>query len=188
MGDLIIKNGVRILRPSEFNKLITVIPKHNHQVIIKTLLFTGMRFTEIQRLKQNPDWLFNDSKYIHLPNGASLKLKAKQKDRHVSLSPWGYDIVKSFLNNGIHLPTRQTLDENLKRWGEKSAIDSKGLCLKTFRKTIESWLITIYPEQTLKICLRQGHTETTSLKHYLNLPFNESDRIEMRQFVQGMQW
>lgn len=155
MTDPIIKKGVRILRPNEFNQLLDSIPKYKHQLIIKTLLFTGMRFKELERLKKHPDWLFRDSKHIHLPETAIRKSKRKQKDRWISLNSWGYDIVRQFLNNSDHLPTRQTIDENLKKWAENAGIESKGICLKSFRKTIEGWLVSTYPEKTPFIYLRQ---------------------------------
>src|SRR5947209_12558702 len=52
---------------------------------------------------------------------------------------------------------------------------------KTMRKTWESWLMATYPERMAEICLSQGQTSFTALKHYLNMPFlPEEDRKSTR--------
>ena len=57
---------------TEYNKLIQAIPKLPHKTLIKALLFSGMRYTELQRFHNNPDW-FMENGFIHLPKGANLK-------------------------------------------------------------------------------------------------------------------
>ena len=59
-------------------------------------------------------------------------------------------------------------------------LDPIGLCPKTLRKTWESWLV-FYPRHIHLIFLSQGHNNLTSLQHYINLPFTEQDRKEMRK-------
>ena len=54
-----------------------------------------------------------------------------------------------------------------------------------FRKTYESWLISSYPERKEEVFLSQGHNSLTALRHYVNLPFTESDRMEMKEYVDG---
>jgi len=183
----IFKGKVRILHPLEYESLLNAIPKDKHQIIIKTLLFTGMRFVEIQRLKQHPEWLSKEGNVIHLPDTAVKKAKRKQKDRYVKLNPLGKKLVRQFLN-GVKLPTKQTLNKNLQRWGIKAKIGDEGICIKTFRKTWESWLISHYTENVFQICLSQGHTTFTSLNHYANLPFTSGDRERMKQYVEGIEW
>ena len=57
--------------------------------------------------------------------------------------------------------------------------------MKMFRKTYESWLISSYPERKEEVFLSQGHNSLTALRHYVNLPFTESDRMEMKEYVDG---
>ena len=42
-----------------------------------------------------------------------------------------------------------------------------------------------YPDKALQIALSQGHTTTTQYEHYLNIPFEDDDRKEMRKWVGG---
>jgi len=46
----ILKQGTRILRPSECKKIIDQIPKLEHETQFKMLLYSGMRFIEARRL------------------------------------------------------------------------------------------------------------------------------------------
>lgn len=177
----IIKENVRILRPCEYKKLIKKIPSFHHQVCFQTLLFTGMRFAECKRLKENHDWF--DGDFIRLP---SLKKKAKQKERWIRLNGQGRLIVSQYLNNkDIQLPCQIVWNENLKRWSEKAGIGDEGVSSKTTRKTWESWLSFYFPQNQLHIMQSQGHDLRTSFSHYLNMPFTEQDKSEMKEFVEG---
>jgi hypothetical protein len=42
-----------------------------------------------------------------------------------------------------------------------------------------------YPERRLEIVLNQGHTDATSIKHYLNMPFTNEDKVAMGEYVSG---
>ena len=64
----------------------------------------------------------------------------------------------------------------------------RGYVIKSFRKTWESWCITIYKENVYHIFLSQGHDELTALKHYLNLPFTQQDKQQMSKYVGGIEW
>jgi len=46
-------------------------------------------------------------------------------------------------------------------------------------------MVMSYPERVLEVFLSQGHSEMTSLTHYLNLPFTEVDRLQMKDWVLG---
>ncbi len=47
----ILKNKVRILRPNEYKLIESEILKMHHKVMLQALLFSGMRFIELKRLK-----------------------------------------------------------------------------------------------------------------------------------------
>lgn len=181
---MILVSNTRILTPREFKKLLGAIPKAHHKGLVKSLLFTGMRYEEMKRFIDNPQWLMQEA-FIHLPKGASLKKRCKQRERYVRLSPLGKEVITNLLNNGNRLPSRQSLTQSLKRWSIDAGIGDTGICVKCFRKTWESWLIFSYPERILEILLSQGHSEAIALKHYLGLPFSDSDKLDMSQFVIG---
>jgi integrase len=176
----IIKEKVRILRPHEAKMIIEQgIPKFQHQLLFKSLLYTGARYIEVQRLKENPEWF--DGDFIKLP---SLKKKARQKERWIRLNPRGKEIISSYVNSEYSLPTKVTWRENLRRWASSCNLSPEGLCAKTTRKTWESWL-TFYYGTRAEIPQSQGHTDAVAFQHYLNLPFTESDKSEIKEFVDG---
>jgi len=84
------KFEVRILRPSECETLRDAMDI-NTKRICTSLLVTGMRYAELQRYRENPDWL--DVKFIYLPRGSMLKVKAKQKERAIRLSDMGKTLI-----------------------------------------------------------------------------------------------
>ena len=74
------KFEVRILRPSEWETLRDALDI-NMKRICTSLLVTGMRYAELQRFRENPDWL--DGRFVYLPRGSMMKVKAKQKERAI---------------------------------------------------------------------------------------------------------
>ena len=172
----IIKSGVRILRPSEYREIRNVV-KRDRQVLLDSLLLTGMRYEELVRLRQNEEWF--DGHFVHLPLWAQKKAKRKQLERWIRLSIMGRAILPQLF--GISVPSRVALD----KWLVYNFPLVKGISVKTFRKTWESWLLFSYPEKFVEIALSQGHDELTQLRHYANLPFLDKDRQEMKEFVEG---
>ena len=146
MKSPILRNGVRILRPIEFRLIVDPI-KPYYQIMLKTLLLTGMRYVEARRFQQNPDWY--DGDFVNLPSGAMLKKKAKMSERSIRLNNLGRTLIPLFLNLERDLPTRMSWRENLRRWAENVGLEPDGLCAKTTRKTWESWLMYYYPERRL---------------------------------------
>ena len=69
---------VRILRTVEFEKLRDAMGPDTSK-ICTALLLTSMRYAELCKFRENPDWL--DGKFVHLPRGYMLKVKAKQRER-----------------------------------------------------------------------------------------------------------
>jgi hypothetical protein len=152
----------------------------------------------MQRFQECPSWF--DGDFVHLPKEASRKVKRTQQERWVRLNNQGKMIVQYFNNIKTPMPSYQSWNQNLACWafraGFPEAIKKKtkdgsdvyvcpGLSVKTTRKTWESWLMFYYPQQIAMITLSQGHTQLTSLQHYINMPFTETDRIEIRNYVEG---
>jgi len=172
------KSQVRILRPAEY-EVIRKVVKPDQAIMLDGLLLTGMRYVEARRFQQHPEWL--ERTFIHVP---SLKVKAKQKERWIRLSSYAQQVIPLFLK-GTKLSGKATFDKNLKRWAQKAGIDPIGLCAKTTRKTMESWLVFYYPDRIVNIMQSQGHDTLTSLEHYLNLPFDNVDKEAMKKWLDG---
>jgi len=181
----ILKTGVRVLRPKEYKDLRGIIPQMPHRIFLDTLLYTGMRYIEVQRLKDNPGWHDKESETIHIPAEGSKKKKRTMKERWVYLNDYGNKTVSDYLDLKESLPVRSGWIKNLKRWAEYVGIDPAGLCAKTTRKTWESWLVTAYPKAIVLIAMSQGHTQLTAMQHYLNLPFTPSETDEIKKMVAG---
>ena len=175
------KFEVRILRPSEWETLRDNLDI-NMKRICTSLLVTGMRYAELQRFRENPDWL--DGRFVHLPRGSMMKVKAKQKERVIRLSDIGKTLISDLFQAPHPLPELPACDMKLRRLSKRT-LEGPPVNNKTFRKTWESWLVFYYPDKSLQIALSQGHTTVTQYEHYINIPFEEYDRKEMRKWVEG---
>lgn len=178
---LILKDGVRILRPHEYNAILRSITKNEHRTMFETLLYIGSRYSEARWLQRNPKAF--DGNSILMP---SSKPKAVNKSRFIRLNQNGKNTVSYFLALKKQLPSNQTWDENLKRWAKNAKLDPTGICAKTTRKTWETWLMTTYGNTHLiEILLSTGHTEKTALLYYLMFNFSEQDKKDMLFYTQG---
>jgi len=177
---LIIRSGVRILRPHELTKIVNAIPKMDHRIRFETLLYTGCRYSEIVWLHKHSNAF--DGNTIKL---VSTKPEAKEKERYIRLNLNGKRTVTLFLRDKKGLPSQSVWDRNLKRWAKDANIDTTKICSKSTRKTWESWLVTMYPAMFTQIVLSQGHTKETSMEFYLGLPFNDQDKQDMKFYTEG---
>ena len=180
----IIKNGIRILRPTEYDSLLEAIyrknGKYHYREILNALLYIGMRYVELVRFRSHPEWFDKKAKAIYLPPEASRKKKRTLRERYVYLSTQGITHVENFILYVDCLPGRETLDNTLRIWGKKTGLGERGITVKSFRKTWESWLVVSYPMALPLIAMSQGHTLFTAMEHYLNLPFTREDIEEIR--------
>jgi integrase len=170
------KGKVRVLRPSEY-RLIREVAKREKQILLDSLLLTGMRYEELVRLRRNEDWL--SGKFIYLPEWAEKKAKRKQKERVINLSIMGRSILPQLFQ--INVPSRSALD----KWLHYNFLLIEGLSAKTLRKTYGSWLLSLHPERLMDIALSQGHDELTELNHYMKNGFEDRDRMEMKEWIEG---
>jgi hypothetical protein len=176
----IFKTGVRILRPSEIKKIINAIPKADFKDKFEALLFTGMRYHEIRWLFKHKERFSGST--ILMP---SFKPKAKHKERYIRLNDQGKRAVDHFLRSKKNFPARDGWNANLRRWCKQAGINDQGISTKTTRKTWESWLVTMYPTSSALIFLSQGHTDLISIEYYLMLPFNDQDKLDMKEYTDG---
>jgi len=180
----ILRYNVRILRPEEYKLLLSGCSRHEYRTMLQALLYTGMRYIEMKRFQRFPSW-FDGNGFIHLPKDAVLKDKRTQMERFVRLNPQGKLVIEYFVQLRRKLPSYQSWSMNMKCWARRAGLSEKGLSSKTLRKTWESWLMFYYPQRSMDVALSQGHTTVTSLQHYLNMPFDERDKIYMKEFVEG---
>jgi hypothetical protein len=181
MGNIkILKNGIRILKPSEVKALTATISKIDLKDKFEALLYTGCRYTELQWLYNHPEAFQGQT--ILMP---SSKSQARHKERYIRLNNNGQRAVSYFLRSKHNLPAHTGWDENLIRWCKKANIEPDGLCCKSSRRTWESWLATMYPNNFQQIFLSQGHTERVSMEYYLMLPFNDQDKQDMKFYTDG---
>jgi integrase len=189
---------IRVLKPSEFEAIKQQSTNLDSEFLLDLLLNTGMRYTEIERLIKNTNenidknhkinndklWFRKEDKKIDLPNIATKTGRA----RSVSLTPAFTNIMDYHIRRGgkIEIPTFQGMNQNLKRWSKKAAIDRPQIIgIRTFRKTWESWLV-LSDKNWGRILNSQGHKDTIALQHYIDLKeFKEEDKKKIKEYVTG---
>ena len=179
----IVKNGVRILRPAEYQMLRDCVRDLHNQVFLDLLLHTGMRYEEFRRFAAHPEWYDRETATINLNSG---KPEARQRERWIYLSAPGRNAIEYFQKLKREPSDRTVWDINLGRWAKKAGLPEGGcVSAKTTRKTWESWLVTAYPHVIPLIVMSLGHSEITAMGHYLNLPFTAEDKRQMMHYVAG---
>ena len=128
-------NFSRILRPSEFEKLLRAfaINKPEYVTILAALLSTGMRYQELVRFHDHPEWFFPDDHVIdplaNKPLDAILSLKKREAGsstlRKIYLSDWGVKVGSQFLarTKNKTLPSHNYLDRMINMIAEASGFD-----------------------------------------------------------------
>lgn len=170
-------NGIRIFVPVEYDRFKAGIPKKRHKTLFELSTITGMRYAEIQRLYDHPEWYSESRNQIRLNEDAQKKVKRKAKERTIDLLPSTFPYILDQFFNGPAPPDIDTWNQDLKRWAVKTNFNPFGVSAKTTRKSIESWMLSsgVPP---FKVYQRQGHDPETSLYHYQGLSFTD---IEMHQ-------
>ena len=182
---LVTADGTKVLTVEEYDRFITAIPE-SMKAIFEINTITGLRYIELQRLYENPQWYYKERNQIILPKEAQKEEKQKLPKRTVDKLPTTFSYVFSHFINGKKPPYRSSWNKDLARWSEKAGIKPK-VGPKTPRKTIESWMLkTGIPE--IEIYSRQGHDPITSLKHYQSLSFTDYEMrdIEKRLIEWGI--
>ena len=175
---------VRVLSPFDYDKIISNIDKDYLRTIFNVCFWSGMRYVEVQRLYNHPEWLMRERNSILLPREAQKKVKRAAPERYIHpIPPQMVSELPYFFKNR-QPPVAKVWSENLKRWADKSGLGTEGIVPKTTRKSIESWMYVAGMAMNT-ICLRQGHDSLTSLNHYQALPFTEAEKIEIKRRLAG---
>lgn len=163
-------------------KITTKIQNANkYPLMCDMLMHTGMRIVEAQALK--PD-MYRASRHV-IADVRCNKVKSKSANRTVMLSLPGCDAVEAWLKSGLTVPSRISMGETLRRYARLADIGQEHITPKMFRKTLASWLIACYPEQTMYIAKSMGHDLNTLQKHYLGVGFERSEIELMREMLKG---
>ena len=195
MTDIILKQGARVLTPSDYIKLREQMPRY-YQIICDASLLSGMRPIELSRFQ--PAWYRASSRVIRLPKGACLKEKCEYKDRTITLSLSGCDAFDVLVSEKVkfkgkevpvytRISKRVAFRDALIRYAKLAGIGTEGINPKMFRKTLVSWLIACYPEKQMYIQASMGHSGDTIVKNYLGLGFPKSE-IELMKAKYLNEW
>lgn len=191
MQDFITVKGRRVFRPWEYQIFRSALTE-DKRVIADILLLTGMRYEELLRLHDNPQWIDYESGMIHLPEIAVKKGKhlseTVQTERWVRLSIRAKGVLPMLFR--VEMTSRTAFDQMLKRRANAAADDNptfrpNKISVISFRKTCASWLRVYYPMHMDQIFLSMGHSRLTELRHYLGLPFTDTDKLGMKEWEEG---
>jgi integrase len=182
-NDHIIKQGTRILTPSEYEALRAIAMKNTprYAYLMDAMLHTGMRPVEFERMERS--WYRPARRCIELPKGACLKEKCQYKERTIHLSLPGCDALDNYFNRGIVKPKKVSLRDTLRRYAKEAGIGEDGITSKMFRKTLDSWLIACYEDKYPSIASSMGHDIDTILKHYLGIAFPPGEIDKMKVYL-----
>lgn len=188
MTDITIKQGARILTPTDYEKLREKMPPY-YQTLCDAMLLSGMRPIEFDRFE--PSWYQGSRRIVKLPKGACLKEKCGYTERTVKLSLPGCDAFDKLVSDqvkfkGKMVPVLQMRSKRvafrdaLRRYAKLAGIEEEGINPKMFRKTLVSWLVAAFPEKSLYIQASMGHNSDTIVKHYMGLVFTRDEIEKMR--------
>jgi integrase len=168
-------NGeIRVLAPREYQRIKNVIPQKRHRTLFDVLMITGMRYVEVQRLWDHHEWYLKNKNIIHLPEEAQRKKKRSQQERTIHPLPGMFELLLDDFYEARKPPAESNWNRDLRGWAETAGINPYGISAKTTRKTIESWCIVAGILEST-VCLRQGHDNLTSMRHYQGLAFSDDE-------------
>jgi len=214
-SDIILKDGTRILMPSEYEKLRAAMIRpdaqpvldaalasgdiahankiRRYQIICDALLLTGMRYVEFADMERS--WYSGPRRVVQIPKSKTAradgttrgKKKCLYTERTVMLSLPGCDAVERFLNSGLTVPHRVSMYEALHNYARWAGIGETGITPKMFRKTFVSWLMACYPEQAEYVGVTMGHTAEVMRRNYLVVGF-PTEELRMMRDVYLVEW
>ena len=178
---------IRILTPDEYDRLTQSIPKEYLWRLFQICFYTGMRYIEIQRLYQHPEYWQQEKQVIYLKPEAQMErwIQRTAPARWVQVVPQLQKVIPRFFNN-TNPPTLKVWGENLKRWAEKADLTTVGVVPKMTRASIEAWMYVAEIPMD-EICLRQGHDKLSSLNHFQDIKqaFTEEEVHEIKKRLAG---
>jgi len=176
---------IKILTPSEYDCMDSHINKPYLRTIFHVAFYSGMRYIEVQRLYDRSDLWQQERHTIYIPRELDRKVKRVAPERYITPIPPQLESELPYFFLNPKPPCLKVWDENLKRWAKDAGMDLLGISAKMTRASIESWMSVSRLFKTEDVCLRQGHTELTQLRHYLALPFTDIEKTEIKRRLSG---
>jgi len=197
-------SGTRVISPQEVDQLVQVM-QPDHRNLFRVLLYTGVRYSELNQLIENPALFDEERASIVI---ASTKSKAVHPRRRVLLNQHGIDAVKCWLANPYYVSpgvwnrrmqdyAKQAKLVALPEYDRYVCVDRAnrlfrqvrdniwGINVKSTRKTWESWLVSAHRDKAVEILRSQGHSDQTALDHYINVGFIKAERERIAEQVSG---
>lgn len=202
------KGSTAIISPEEYSMLRRAAEK-DERVLMDISLFTGMRYAELLKFQEHPEWFMPERKCVFMPQGSvkgavrGQKIMKKENNedkkerkprttpqRYILLSSYGVFILEHYFEDDDKPKFHSSLpkwDMRLKKYAKKAGLaeDGKSISNKSFRKSWESWLAVSYPEEQGRICQSQGHTQIVSMQHYVSTPFTATEKEQIKEKVAG---
>ncbi len=100
-----------------------------------------MRYAELKRFRENPDWL--DGRFVYLPRGSMMKAKAKQKERAIRLSDIGKTLISDLFQAPHPLPELPAFDMKLRRLSKRILEGLQSTIRLSGRPGNPGWCFTI---------------------------------------------
>jgi len=175
---LLTSDGTKVLTVEEYDKFLQCV-NEKKRAIFEVNVITGLRYIELQRLYDHPEWYYPARNQIILPAEAQKKVKQKLVRRTIDKLPSTFPYIFKDFIGGSRPVERSAWNRYLGRVSEKCGIEPK-ISPKTPRKTIESWMLKCgIPE--IEIYGRQGHDPVTSLRHYQSLSFTDYELRDIKK-------
>lgn len=168
---LVTSDGTRILTAKEYDIFVDHIP-NSMKSIFEISVITGLKYVELQKLYDNPQWYNKKANQIILLKETKNKDDQKPLKIISKLPPIFPNIFSRFINNRKP-PYRSSWNKDLARWSLYANISPK-VGLKTPRKTIESWMLKAR-FNNFEIYDRLGCDSYSFYKKYQNIYFTEDE-------------
>lgn len=199
--------GTRVLTPAEITQLTSAMVKPTSRLLFDVLLYTGMRYSELFQIYEEPGRFDPDRLAIEIKNTKSLVARVTPV-RYVILSPAGAEAVRKWIESGRKPPRITQWRKNLLHWAHVSGLqpapgkvdlatweDDRNeaienvwdLSARTTRKTWECYLLATFPHLTPSVLRSQGHSTEVSEKHYVKVCdlFTPAEMSEIRKITTG---
>jgi len=148
------------------------------------LLNTGTRIAEARHIANHPEYFRKENGAIFLPTVQGLgKKRCTIKERAIILSPKGVSSVQEFFDHEVGFSAYQNMEDAIVLAAKKADFETKGITTKMLRKTMISWLMTVFPEREAQISHFAGHDVNTMRGYYLTFGWRKEDIKDMREYV-----
>jgi integrase len=150
------------------------------------LLYTGMRIVEAFQFAKHPDYFRKENEAIFLPIVPGIgKARCTILQRTILLPERGIVAVEEFFKHKVGFAAYQNMEAAFVLAAAKADFDTSFITTKMFRKTMVSWLMTVYPDRQSQISRCAGHDIKTMNKHYLADGWRKEDKKDMVEELKG---